>query len=292
MKCSTKLGLSELRRTLTLVELILVLLILVISTTVILQSTQQAVEQSRFDVSRRSLEQIRDSILGSETLLQPDGTPIIEGFVNDLGRPPKNLRELFDPTASLNPIAAVHFESRHHATVTEAALLCGWRGPYLRLPIGKNQLRDGYNQEFDVTTANAMIGTATIANVISSVEVKSDARSRPFNQELKLTLKPEDYLGTVTGTLRIDGVPPGATDNVKIHCYYPNGIDANFAITSKFTTVTGQSRFSLSGIPIGFRCVRAEQTVGSSSTKRSEVIFFYLLPRPRNAVDVGTLNLK
>ncbi|MEM7784092.1 MAG: type II secretion system protein, partial [Planctomycetota bacterium] len=76
------------RSGLTLLELMVVLVILAIVATVALQTLQPRVAQQRFDAATAMLKQIQDATIGSREKYQLDGTPLISGFVADVGRTP------------------------------------------------------------------------------------------------------------------------------------------------------------------------------------------------------------
>ena len=95
---------------LTLVELLVVLAILIILTTVAISATDQFLEQARHDATQRTLQSIQDAIMGPANQRAPDGSMVITGFVSDMGRLPTPvfnantivgdpLRELWDATA-------------------------------------------------------------------------------------------------------------------------------------------------------------------------------------------------
>ena len=122
------------RPALTLIELLVVLLILVIMTTIAVQSTDNLVTQSRYDATQRTLQNIQNAIVGPAGQREPDGTPLITGFVADTGRLPV---ATLDVTGSLtlselwsNPNGIAPFGMQQAvAPDTDVNLLCGWRRP-------------------------------------------------------------------------------------------------------------------------------------------------------------------
>src|SRR5262245_36446554 len=74
---------------LTLIELLVVLLILVILTTLAVQSTDNLVLQSRYEATQATLKTVQESIVGPRGAMNADGTPGFSGFVADMGRLPK-----------------------------------------------------------------------------------------------------------------------------------------------------------------------------------------------------------
>jgi prepilin-type N-terminal cleavage/methylation domain-containing protein len=164
------------RSGLTLVELLVVLVILAIVTMIAVQSTESLIDQSRYDATQRTLQNIQDAIIGPANQRAPDGSLLITGFVTDMGRlplcPPTGfdlLSELWDPRAvaanggttfsvqsvptmnvyagtpppmillsSLWPPGLVPLPPTPPppTSIATVTLACGWRGPYLQLPTG------------------------------------------------------------------------------------------------------------------------------------------------------------
>jgi type II secretory pathway pseudopilin PulG len=138
------------RSGLTLVELLVVLMILMLLTAVAVQSTSGIVDQARYDQTQRTLQNIQNAVVGPVGQREPDGTPLITGFVADTGRLPIATP---DPTTGAltlselwsNPNGIAPFTLQQAlAPDTDVNLLCGWRGPYLQLPLGATQLTDGW----------------------------------------------------------------------------------------------------------------------------------------------------
>lgn len=150
----------------TLAEMLVVLAILAILTLVAVSSLEPAADQARYESTVRTLTNLSEALLGKEGASQPDGTPIISGFVADIGRLPKvlsndlnndgiitdeeigsELRELWSQDTSL--ASTFGFKSRPGPGVyNTVSLPCGWRGPYLNLGVGRIGLRDGLGLPF------------------------------------------------------------------------------------------------------------------------------------------------
>lgn len=151
------------RRTgLTLLELMVVLVILAIVATVALQTLQPQVEQQRFDSASRLLNEIQAAVIGPVSKFQTDGTPLISGFVADVGRLPDPqaslaadsplLGELWSTETSLATQFPFQFRSgpNQPTDYSDIRIPCGWRGPYLQLPIGSRQLTDPWGQPLEI----------------------------------------------------------------------------------------------------------------------------------------------
>jgi type II secretory pathway pseudopilin PulG len=139
----------------TLVELLVVLAILALLTTVAVTSTDVLMSQGRYDATTRTLTNIQEAVLGPQNAHQPDGTLTVTGFVADMGRLPICTSE--DPSQGLSelwlaPSGAISFGIQPTAD-PDVRLPCGWRGPYLRLPVGASRLCDGWGNPFILTTS-------------------------------------------------------------------------------------------------------------------------------------------
>ena len=65
-----------------------VVTILALLATVAITAIEPAADQARFDATTRVLSSLDEALLGTDGLKQVDGTPLISGFVADMGRTP------------------------------------------------------------------------------------------------------------------------------------------------------------------------------------------------------------
>jgi prepilin-type N-terminal cleavage/methylation domain-containing protein len=149
---------------LTLLELLVVLTILVVLSTVAITSTSGVADQARYEATQRSLENIRDAVIGPANQRDADGSLLITGFLADMGRLPHAtseevdggnifiLRELWENVNGSAPHTVRAAEEPNVNNSAEADpevyLATGWRGPYLQLSPGNMTLRDGWAAEF------------------------------------------------------------------------------------------------------------------------------------------------
>ncbi|MEM6576792.1 MAG: hypothetical protein AAF736_21155, partial [Pseudomonadota bacterium] len=99
----------------------------------------------------RTLERLDAAVVGEADLRGPDGQRQITGFVADVGRPPNSLDELLD----IGPLAPFANDKTPPGDSDPAISVGGgWRGPYLRLPVGAAALTDGWGQEFEELNAD------------------------------------------------------------------------------------------------------------------------------------------
>jgi prepilin-type N-terminal cleavage/methylation domain-containing protein len=156
---------------LTLLELLVVLTILVALSTVAITSTSGVADQARYEATQHTLENIRDAVIGPANLRDTDGSLLYTGFVADTGRLPKAVAEVVDGGTVLTlaelvqqpagiaayqvlPAITSNCTPSTEADATDlnikadtVRLGVGWRGPYLRLPLGNFLPRDGWGAQ-------------------------------------------------------------------------------------------------------------------------------------------------
>lgn len=136
----------------TLIEVMVALLVMAVTMTVLLKSASGLQDQSRHNQTVERVHTLRTAILHSATL---QGSPVLNGFVADMGRLPDNLRELLerrcdDPArcppwasgrcldAGGNPLAYYTVQDcKAQAAANQwldhpGGLGVGWRGPYIQ----------------------------------------------------------------------------------------------------------------------------------------------------------------
>jgi len=82
-------------RGLTLLELLIVITILAILTTVATRSLVSVGEQAQFESNDAIAKDFKSALIGSRGAMQSDGTALVSGFIADLGRPPRAELESF-----------------------------------------------------------------------------------------------------------------------------------------------------------------------------------------------------
>ncbi|MEZ6094007.1 MAG: prepilin-type N-terminal cleavage/methylation domain-containing protein [Pirellulaceae bacterium] len=186
---------------LTLLELLVVLVILAIMATIAVQAIQPRVENARFEATRSTMANIVESVVGHGDRTQSDGTPMIDGFVADIGRIPFavsqeplvapepaeqapifSLNELWNPECDLAVQFPFQFRAgpREPEDFSDVRIACGWRGPYVMLPIGAHELRDGWGNPFEVLlddagTMKGIRASTLFANEPQELEASFDA---------------------------------------------------------------------------------------------------------------------
>lgn len=133
----------------TLVELVAVLAILAIVTAIATRELGHVLDSQRYDATQQTLADIEAAVLGAH-----DASA---GFVADLGRLPRTigtneltLGELWTRPVIAFDLRAAVATNGVAASEEDAQVLVpgGWRGPYLRLPLGANTVRDGWGNGY------------------------------------------------------------------------------------------------------------------------------------------------
>ncbi len=259
------------RAALTLLELLVVLLILAIVATIAVNSLQPRVEAARFEQTQKQLNNVVDATIGPRQSRQADGTPIITGFIADVGRLPIEqsfsiasttaettgasssaairhpdrqgieLCELWDPNSQLALQFPFQFRSGPKSPVnySDVNLPCGWRGPYLQLPMGTSSLRDPWNQPFEVET--------DLNREVLSVTWKPQGS---YDQPITTTLT--DGKVSVTGTINFGQTIPSNTEVVML-VPDPKSSQTELTVLSDEDDVVGT--FSFQNVPVGLRAI-------------------------------------
>lgn len=279
------------RTGLTLLELVVVLAILATLTLVAVVSTDTVVDQGRYDVTRRTLDNVQTAVLGELNQTDADGTRAVTGFVADTGRLPKAVGS--DPAMQLaelwsNPNNLPLFGVAASTFDADVKLLAGWRGPYLRLPpqpAGNVKMLDGWGNPFLLLRADQ----TPVAATDPIVHVRSGGGpGSPYDQTLVLSQPffPESHTGSVTGAVSdSDPVPPNPETDlnspyvVDVVLFVPDfaqpdGVDERHANPPP-SAANGYS-FTFTDIPIGPKVLRAYQTYtptgGNQTQIRSDII--------------------
>lgn len=259
----------------TLVELLVVVLILAILTTIAVRGMEGLHDQSRFDGTRQGLAELDDAIVGPAGRSRPDGTPLITGFVADMGRLPiavagEPLQELWVKPAAATPLSILAAPSD-----AEVLVETGWRGPYLRLGAGSASLRDGWGNPFLARTpAGAIAAVGAPIAQVASQGADNAAGGTEYDADLDVRFEQVGVLPTRwTGNLVVEVVvfsasSPGPSTNpspadgaVEIKYFGPNGVGGVAELTSGPLVPTGLAPVTatFAGVPIGPRVVRAYQ---------------------------------
>ena len=199
------------RRGMTLAELVIVLAILAVLTTIAVTMTDGVLDQAKFDATRTTLDNVRTAIVGPTN--PQDATP---SFVSDMGRLPTAWSELTSsiPTFTVVPMpltTAVPDLSPANGYTggmgTMVYLGAGSRGPYLRLPSGLAAPVDGWGTALAFPTGPITPGTATTAasgSLVFSSTGKpptGDGGVSPFAQTQSVTITASNVFARLSVSL-------------------------------------------------------------------------------------------
>ena len=264
----------------TLLELVIVLAILAALTTVALRSLDGVEDQSRYDATRRSLDNIQAAVLGAANERDADGSLLVTGFVADVGRLPYAVGN--DPTTQLqelwtNPNGLLGFAIAVAPDDRSVVLGTGWRGNYLRLSLSQSSLLDGWGQTYGLFGADGVNppSAANGGNQIFTVS-SSGAAVSGYNGPLTLYLggsvgQPANasYTTTVSGCVYQLDLTSGQLENPDpnngpvVVCYFgPNPNTGGLLETmATVPTVSSSSTVTTYSVPatIGPRVLRAYQ---------------------------------
>jgi prepilin-type N-terminal cleavage/methylation domain-containing protein len=205
----------------TLIEMVLVIVIIGIISTIAMKSLQSSTEQTRFDTTVGEMDRLARAIVGDERLVS-GGFRTDFGYVGDVGSLPANLDALVSNTGG-------------YAT---------WKGPYISSDFTQNiddYKRDAWNQPYNYA-GGVMISSTGGGSPITKQFAKSTAAL---------------LTNTIKGIIRDSGLaPPGdSASGVTITIHYPDGA-GSLASSSVTPSRSGEFSFT-SSIPIGIHPVEA-----------------------------------
>jgi prepilin-type N-terminal cleavage/methylation domain-containing protein len=255
------------RRGLTLLELVVVLAILAALSMVAVLATETAVEQARFDVTLKTLDDIDNAVLGPPSGATSTEARGFTGFIADIGRPPMTVG--FDPNSGTQLqelwVNANGLRLYGPAITSDPNIIVfsGWRGPYLRLTTTPGvipQLLDGWGNSYRALAADDV----TVLGANQPVaRVRSDGGAGPpYNSALMTGRSFKDWIGVISGSV-IDSTPatsngPGATLPTEVRLFAPTTAVASGVIEFvrtfdvNGTDTSGTSGTALTGFQFQF----------------------------------------
>jgi len=230
----------------TLMELLVVLLIIGILSTVALRTIDATRDRALFDQTTKEMRELAYAMVGNPEIVA-NGQRVDFGFFGDMMRLPNDLRELMENTTN-SPF---------------------WRGPYLRREFLQDTAGYRYDAWGNPYTFNPVTGTiATIGNGKYPMTIRVvDSVAHLTNNSI---------IGSITDA---ENNPPGdKAATVGVYLFLPNG-------TSYFTRPDAGGYYEFSplthgGIPIGHHKLVAKRPGGDSIVKWVTVV-----PRSRTIVD-------
>jgi prepilin-type N-terminal cleavage/methylation domain-containing protein len=193
---------ATIRPAFTLAEMLVVLVIMAVVTTVAVQSLTPVQNQARFEATQRTLTNVNAAIVSSNQ--SGGGASTVSGFIADVGGPPLSpdgttspLAELILNTSGL-PLYTTYLAASPDADI---AIPCGWRGPYVKPPVGGSALDiiDGWGQSlltanppatfFPSSQLTGPLFITSIANAASGMSAVSFALNQYDMQATQITGK-------------------------------------------------------------------------------------------------------
>jgi prepilin-type N-terminal cleavage/methylation domain-containing protein len=280
------------QRGLTLLELVVVLAILAALGTVMVTQTTNLTSEARYEQTARTLEQLDAAVVGETGLRGPDGQRLIAGFVADIGRLPDSLDELWE-IGSLNAFAI----DKSPAGDPTLAVAGGWRGPYLRLPVGADDLTDGWGRPFETLDEDGNTITSGPIKILRSRGPDNVVGGVGYDRDLYVVFEasstatgldgvdsavPARHEGDVqvARVERADGSDPVIGDGqyVVIRVYGPDPNTGDVRTIEQMIHDLGPGgdgpvveNKTLSNVPIGPRVIRAYQVSTSPATDEEDL---------------------
>jgi len=281
------------RRGLTLMELVVVLAILAAVTTAAAVATERVLLRKRGEITANTLGVFRRSLLGQygqvgtiTTVSSAANSPSIDGFIADLGRLPAAVGN--DPSTQLaelwsNPAGISRYGIKTAASDAEVTLSCGWRGPYIDLPIGGNRLVDGFGRDMVVLAADGSgdpIAAIAGDTILGLTSLGSDGQIGVTDAELPLAEDATIWLGESQSMFASDlnvrvfesdgsggRIAPTQPGTLLVRLYVPDAAtgDVGFQQSPMITTPASAS-LSFPAVLIGKKVLRAYWVSDDAST--------------------------
>lgn len=265
------------RTAFTLIEMSVVLLIIALVTHLALRQLAASTEHKRVSAANRQLEDIATRVFSYDR----DGVPT--GFLADMGRLPAvtngTLAELWQRPSEAKPYAVRKAIAENFVPLPETDLrrltneqICvatGWRGPYLRLPLGKKRLTDPWGNPMEnPDTAGYARLDVTNGCVIAVSHFGPTALSRdPQRQRLSILPTGSAANGTSRVVVRLVSQSGEELGDVEYAWYGPRdglivgGVtNRPYGATAEFTNLTP-----------GLRILRAKWGTNKSVTRQLHV---------------------
>lgn len=199
------------RPALTLLELVVVLGILAVLSTVAVRSLEPIADQARYEQTQSLLTQLQMAIvtpLGSGT---GNTTVAQSSYLIDTGSLPTTLEDLLVRPASIVQRSLQSFDSDRDSIV-DVQLVSGWNGPYYSAGPGHTEILDGWG------AAPELIGdSGSLAILSRGSDGDSVAPEDGYRQDVSVTTSPQDTQGNIVFRLfSIDGMSGSRIDPAPI----------------------------------------------------------------------------
>ena len=202
-------------------------------------------EEKRKDATEKNWDAIRKAIIGDSTL-SLNGSPMLSGYVADMGRLPNNIKELMSREYDFdddNNVAtpAIHVEQPEWKTAqlsvvdtgVSGTISGGWRGPYL-YTVGSKEFRDGWPKKITLPDDDVNFGWSvshTLATATPPAALGACSATDCPNINLAIISLGEGNTDDATD-------PPNANDSMDYSADFPASSATLAVSTSDWHTTT------------------------------------------------------
>jgi len=200
-------------RGLTLLELVVVLGILAVLSTVAIRTLEPIADQARYEQTQSVLNHLRHALVGSAEPIGGALATVRSSFIPDTGSLPLDWDCLMVRPPSLIERSLQTFDSDRDS-INDIHLTSGWNGPYMTLGAGVTEILDGWGAEPALILDSGALEILSLGSDGDSISPEGGYRS-----DISLTVQPKDYQGalvfklyaidTINGS-RIDPSPTGS----------------------------------------------------------------------------------
>lgn len=213
-----------LRRGVTLLELLIVIMIVGLLTTAALKAYDTSLQAGRFSATRRTLEELASAIVGNPELVT-HGTRIDFGYIGDLGKVPEHLQDLVSTPPGI-----------------DTGL---WRGPYIINRVAENPTgyqRDGWGDTLIYDPAALTISSMRGISYLQPDSWITRRLARNQNDLLRNTVR-----GLV---LDAKGYTPEDVDTANLRIALAYAKDGHYRTDTAYLVTNGNFEF-LQMVPVG-----------------------------------------
>lgn len=215
---------------LTLVEMLAVLLVLTMLASIAISSTEGLIDKGRHETSIRGLEELETAILGDPQLRDGNSSLIPNGYASDVGRLP--VARGGDPLTQLEDLwkqgTAPAWSTRETPQGDdEVSMAAGWKGPYLNLPLGASDLRDGWHKPFVLLKAGPPVAPVVDGDpveILQTLGSDSAAGGEGYAADLPPIDVASGHKASLSGYVHLGTVPTAAVArDIVVRVYGPDG---------------------------------------------------------------------
>ena len=236
----------------TFSEIIIVVAIMGIVTSVALKNMGKTDDRANYEESLTELQELLKAIVGDENA-RSNGERTSFGFVGDIGGLPSTLDEL----VSRGSLSAIMLD-------TSKQIAYGWKGPYLESPFssGKSDFKtDGWGNAYVYsTTQYALAPGDTVVAKISSLGADGTVGGEGYDSDIFVEIMKDRVVSDMTGSVfEVSGNPVlAATARV----YEPDGFGG---LTSKSAFTDAFGSYTIQNVSQGVRAITVQLSSGDES---------------------------